>query len=135
VAPDVGRAILNDQIEFRDVKRLWPDELAQVTQRCLAKVPADRFHSGRDLACALRSVLKGERHDHAADSIAVLPFTNTGGAEAEYLSDGIAETLINNLAGTPKLRVVPRSTAFRYKNTDLDTDALGLQLDCSRTGP
>jgi TolB-like protein len=72
--------------------------------------------------------LKVERHDNAADSVAVLPFTNTGGADAEYLSDGIAESLINNLARIPKLRVVPRSTVFRYKNSDLDPQALGREL-------
>ena len=100
----------------------------RITQRCLAKPPSQRFQSGRDLAFALRSTLEGEPHDNAADSVAVLPFTNTGGADAEYLSDGIAENLINNLARIPKLRVVPRSTVFRYKNTDLDPQALGREL-------
>jgi hypothetical protein len=90
----------------------WPDELARIAQRCLAKGPAQRFQSGRDLAFALRSTLKGEPHDTAADSIAVLPFTNAAGADAEYLSDGIAESLINSLARIPKLRVVPRSTVL-----------------------
>src|SRR5258708_274803 len=50
------------------------------------------------------------------DSVAVLPFANAGGdQDAEYLSDGIKETLINNLSPVSKLRVVPRSTVFRYK--------------------
>jgi len=62
------------------------------------------------------------------DSIAVLPFTNAGGGDAEYLSDGIAESLINNLARIRKLRVVPRSTVFRYKGTDLDSQILGREL-------
>ena len=125
---DTLSAILNDQVEFGDISRQWPDELVRITQRCLAKAPAQRFQSGRDLAFALRSTLKVEPHDNAADSVAVLPFTNTGGADAEYLSDGIAENLINNLARIPKLRVVPRSTVFRYKGTDLDPQALGREL-------
>ena len=125
---DTLSAILNDQIELADISRQWPDELVRITQRCLAKSPAQRFQSGRDLAFALRSTLKGEPHDHAADSVAVLPFTNTDGADAEYLSDGIAESLINNLARIPTLRVVPRSTVFRYKDTDLDPQALGREL-------
>jgi len=51
----------------------------------------------------------------AIDSIAVLPFTNTSGnPDSEYLSDGIAETLINSLSQLQQLRVVARSTAFRY---------------------
>jgi serine/threonine protein kinase/tetratricopeptide (TPR) repeat protein len=125
---DTLSAVLNDQVEFGDISRPWPDELFRITQRCLAKAPAQRFQSGRDLAFALRSTLKVEPHDNAADSVAVLPFTNTGGADAEYLSDGIAESLINNLARIPDLRVVPRSTVFRYKGTDLDPQALGSEL-------
>ena len=58
----------------------------------------------------------------------MLPFTNAGGADAEYLSDGIAESLINNLARIRALRVVPRSTVFRHKGTDLDPQALGREL-------
>ena len=125
---DTLSAILNDQIEFGSFSRPWPDELARIAQRCLAKVPAQRFQSGRDLAFALRSALKGEPHDHIADSIAVLPFTNAGGADAEYLSDGITESLINNLARIRTLRVVPRSTVFRHKGTDLDPQVLGREL-------
>ena len=77
-------AVLNEQVEFGDISRPWPDELLRITQRCLAKAPAQRFQSGRDLAFALRSSLTVEPHDNAADSVAVLPFTNTGGADAEY---------------------------------------------------
>jgi TolB-like protein/Flp pilus assembly protein TadD len=125
---DTLSAILNDQLEFIDINQEWPDELIRVTRRCLAKSAAERFQSGRDLAFALRSALKVEPRDNAADSVAVLPFTNTGGADAEYLSDGIAESLINNLTRIPKLRVVPRSTVFRYKDTDLDPQTLGREL-------
>jgi TolB-like protein len=76
----------------------------------------------------LRAALNGEPCETTADSIAVLPFTNTGGDDAEYLSDGIAETLINNLSRIPRLRVVPRSTVFRYKHTDLDLQAIARDL-------
>jgi len=125
---DTLSAILNDQPEFNEASRPWPVELIRIVQRCLAKHPEQRFQSGRDLAFALRSTLKAEVHEATADSIAVLPFTNAGGADAEYLSDGIAESLINNLARIPRLRVVPRSTVFRHKRTDLDPLTLGQQL-------
>jgi serine/threonine protein kinase/Flp pilus assembly protein TadD len=126
-AADTLSAILNEQPAFTEGSRPWPAELIRIAQRCLAKNPDQRFQSGRDLAFALRSTLKTGA-EPAADSIAVLPFTNAGGEDAEYLSDGIAESLINNLARIPRLRVVPRSTVFRHKRTDLDPKALGQQL-------
>lgn len=66
----------------------------------------------------------------AIDSIAVLPFTNTSGnTDSEYLSDGIAETLINSLSQLQQLRVVARSTAFRYKNKEVDPQQVGRDLN------
>jgi len=64
------------------------------------------------------------------DSVAVLPFANTNGdPNTEYLSDGIAETLINSLSQIQQLRVVARSTAFRYKGKEIDPQALGRDLN------
>ncbi|HLE72403.1 MAG TPA: protein kinase [Vicinamibacteria bacterium] len=55
----------------------------------------------------------------AIDSLAVLPFENTrSDPEIDYLSEGIAETLINRLSPVPELRVMARSTAFRYRGLD-----------------
>lgn len=49
-------------------------------------------------------------------SIAVLPFENSGGdADMEYLSEGISETLINNLSQLSDVKVIARSSSFRYK--------------------
>lgn len=63
------------------------------------------------------------------DSIAVLPFTNQiADSDSEYLSDGIAESLINSLTQLKGLRVVPRSTVFRYKNRNIDPQAVGQEL-------
>jgi serine/threonine-protein kinase len=67
------------------------------------------------------------------DSVAVLPFVATGGAsdatDAEYLTDGITETLINGLTQLPDLRVSARSVVFRYKNKDTDAQQIGRDLD------
>ena len=63
------------------------------------------------------------------DSIAVLPFENASGdPETEYLSDGITESIINSLSRLPKLRVIPRSTVFRYKGQAIDPQAIGREL-------
>jgi serine/threonine protein kinase/tetratricopeptide (TPR) repeat protein len=64
------------------------------------------------------------------DSVAVLPFANAGGdQDTEYLSDGITETLINNLSRVSKLRVVPRSTVFRYKGQSAAPEKIGHELN------
>jgi TolB-like protein/Tfp pilus assembly protein PilF len=63
------------------------------------------------------------------DSIAVLPFQNVGGdPNFEYLSDGIAESLINSLTQIQQLKVVARNTAFRYKGKDVDAEQIGREL-------
>ncbi len=65
----------------------------------------------------------------AIDSIAVLPFANsTGDLNTEYLSDGISESLINNLTQLRGLRVMARSTVFRYKGKDSDPQEIGHNL-------
>ncbi|MCA1590244.1 MAG: hypothetical protein LC734_07600, partial [Acidobacteria bacterium] len=64
------------------------------------------------------------------DSIAVLPFQNVGGnTDTEYLSDGIAEALINNLTEFRQIKVTARSTAFRYKSKEIDPQAVGNDLN------
>jgi TolB-like protein/Flp pilus assembly protein TadD len=66
----------------------------------------------------------------AIDSLAILPLANeTGEPQAEYLSDGITESIINSLSQLPRLRVVPRTTVFRYKGRDADPVAAGRELN------
>ena len=63
------------------------------------------------------------------DSVAVLPFENVGGdPDREYLSDGVAETLINELSRLPNLRVIARSTSFRFRGSDVDPRQVGRDL-------
>jgi serine/threonine protein kinase/Tfp pilus assembly protein PilF len=64
------------------------------------------------------------------DSLAVLPFENISRDQGhEYLSDGIAGSLINNLATVPKLRVLAQSTVFRFKGRSIDPQAVGRELN------
>jgi eukaryotic-like serine/threonine-protein kinase len=63
------------------------------------------------------------------DSLAVLPFTNGGGdANTDYLSDGITESLIDNLAHLPQLKVKSRNSVFRYKGKEADAQKIGNEL-------
>src|SRR6202022_1548998 len=66
------------------------------------------------------------------DSIAVLPFTNGGGdTNTDYLSDGITESLIDNLAHVPQLKVKSRNSVFHYKGKDVDVQKVGNELGVS----
>lgn len=66
----------------------------------------------------------------ALDSIAVLPFTNVSGDPAmDYLADGVAERILVTLSGIDRLRIVARSTAFRYRGPDLDARVAGKELN------
>src|SRR6202008_3253257 len=77
-----------------------------------------------------RRAFRTERVSRVIDSLAVLPFENaTRDPENEYLSDGIAGSLINNMATVPKLRVMAQSTVFRYKGRGIDPQAVGRELN------
>jgi serine/threonine protein kinase/tetratricopeptide (TPR) repeat protein len=63
------------------------------------------------------------------DSIAVLPFVNaTSDSNKEYLSDGLTESLIGTLSQAPDLKVMARSTVFRFKGKEDDPEKIGQQL-------
>jgi eukaryotic-like serine/threonine-protein kinase len=63
------------------------------------------------------------------ESIAVLPFGNVGGdPNSDYLTDGMTESLIANLAHVPDLRVKSRNSVFRYKGKDVDAQKAGNEL-------
>jgi TolB-like protein/DNA-binding winged helix-turn-helix (wHTH) protein/Flp pilus assembly protein TadD len=77
------------------------------------------------------------RSKSGTTSIAVLPFTNeTGDPNAEYLSDGISESLINSLSQLPGVKVIARSSSFKYKarEVDLQEVAKALGVEAILTG-
>jgi TolB-like protein/Tfp pilus assembly protein PilF len=70
------------------------------------------------------------RPGNLVDSMAVLPFVNTNGnPDEEYLCDGITEGLIHSLSQLPQLRVMSRSTVFRYKGRVVDPQNVGRELN------
>jgi TolB-like protein/Tfp pilus assembly protein PilF len=63
------------------------------------------------------------------ESLAVLPFTNAStDPNAEYLSDGLTESLISSLSQLPNLTVRPRSSVVRYKAKDQDVQKIAGEL-------
>src|SRR5262249_9678902 len=133
--------------------RLNPDlpvELERIITKCLEKDRNLRYQHASDVRTDLQR-LKRDRESariaaiarastvlpRAIDSLAVLPLVNaTGDPETEYLSDGISESVINLLSQFPNLRVIPRTSAFRYRSreTDLKVVARDLKVRTVLTG-
>jgi len=63
------------------------------------------------------------------ESIAVIPFANSGGgADGDFLSDGLTESLITSLTHVPQLKVKSRNSVFRYKGKEVDAQKVGKEL-------
>jgi TolB-like protein/Tfp pilus assembly protein PilF len=70
--------------------------------------------------------------DLTPDSVAVLPFSIAGGdLSSDYLSDGITESLIGDLAHVPQLKVRSRDSVFRFKGKDIEVQEAGSELGVS----
>ncbi|HLE62949.1 MAG TPA: hypothetical protein VI750_07415 [Pyrinomonadaceae bacterium] len=80
-------------------------------------------------AVGLGLYLRASKSEVAIDSIAVLPFQNkSSDADTEYLSDGLAESLIYRLSQLPNLKVSPTSSVMRYKGKETDAIKTGNEL-------
>ena len=135
-------AILRDPpAEISPSEATVPPSLDRVVRRCLEKSPNERFQSARDLHFALKEVLQGPAGSGAGtissgstrpplESMAVLPFENVSrDPDGEYLSDGIAESIIHSLSRLPNLRVMARTTIARYKGQEVDPQVVGRELN------
>ncbi len=62
------------------------------------------------------------------NSVAVMPFTVTG-PDADYLSDGMAETITKTLSRLPELNVTSSNSVRGYKGREVDARELGRDLE------
>ncbi len=94
-----------------------------------APAPTPAAAPGRSAEINTAPATKLKVRGRAIDSLAVLPLTNVNrDDELDYLSDGLTDSLINNLSLVPQLRVLARSTVFRYKSQPLDPIHVGKEL-------
>jgi serine/threonine-protein kinase len=94
-----------------------PGPIKSVILRCLRKHAADRYRDARELRAALQQLTVSAAE--CLPSVAVLPFVNmSADPEQEYFSDGLAEDVINALAGVPGLKVTARTSAFAFKRKE-----------------
>src|SRR6266850_2037045 len=74
-----------------------------------------------------RSAVKGSAT--LPNTLAILPLVNASSdPNAEYLSDGITESIINNLSQLPDLKVMAWNTVFRFKGGKIDPQTAGRDL-------
>ncbi|HKS30583.1 MAG TPA: winged helix-turn-helix domain-containing protein [Pyrinomonadaceae bacterium] len=70
-----------------------------------------------------------DAHGDTVSSLAVLPFTNLEEDEnLNYFVDGVTETIINSLSRLPQLRVLARSSVFRFRHREIEPKAAGAEL-------
>ena len=78
---------------------------------------------------ALAAFYLGSSGRTSIDSVAVLPFANASGdPNTDYLSDGITEGVIDKLSGLPNIKVISRTSAFRYKKHEIEPQKVGREL-------
>ncbi|MFN8648126.1 MAG: protein kinase [Gemmatimonadales bacterium] len=126
-----------------------PAAIQEILQVALAKAPEDRFGSAREFREALLAVdtrnlpggmiISGPQRTQPGTSrsptagpitsLAVIPFASSAqGSDDEYLADGVTESILNRLTRVSGLRVVPRSTAFRYRGREGETQVVAGEL-------
>ena len=139
----IGAILKEDPRDISEIDSTIPLAVRRVVNRCLEKDLQDRFQTARDLAFALETaadvssdeqtsdaIASQMASDEASSSVAVIPFTNMSpDPEQEYFCEGMAEEIINSLAGVAGLRVAARSSAFQFNSKSHDAREVGAALN------
>jgi non-specific serine/threonine protein kinase len=138
-----SRAQLNSEV---------PPRLVEIIDKSLEKDREFRYQHAADLRSDLKRLKRDMDSDRGAtasdkfageqphrvslrrsktiDRLAVLPLVNASAdSETDYFSDGITESIIASLSQLPGLRVMARSTVFRFKGRDVDSQTVGRELN------
>ncbi|MGA9882893.1 MAG: protein kinase [Candidatus Acidiferrales bacterium] len=137
---ELSSSILRDTPKpIAELRGDLPTGLQKIVEKCLAKEPAARYASARELRDAveqlqrdLSSGSRGAQAPAASDqaSIAILPFANmSADPENEFFADGITEEIINALTQIDELHVAARTSAFSFKGKHVDLRIIGERLN------
>jgi len=125
-------SILNEMPEpVRMHRNDIPAELSNILDRLLQKNPLQRYLSAKEIIDDLGKIEgKGIPETQSTSSIAVLAFKDMSPQkDQDYLCEGLAEELINALTKIKSLRVTARTSAFAFKDKQLDIREIGLKLN------
>ena len=105
--------------------------VARAVQKALARAPMDRYDTAALFVTSLGEMESvSVKPAPPAQSLAVMPFVNrSGDADNQFFSDGLSEDLINALTSQADLHVASRTSAFRFRGSELDIRDIGEQLN------
>jgi TolB-like protein/Tfp pilus assembly protein PilF/predicted Ser/Thr protein kinase len=116
------------QVEASPAEPVMPPTPAEPVKRLSRPLPLIAAVAG-GIAVVAAAFFLFFQQEKAIDSMAVLPFVNeSGDPELEFLSDGFTETLINRLSKLPGMKMMSRSSVFRFKGGDVNPAEAGQSL-------
>ncbi|MGB2959020.1 MAG: tetratricopeptide repeat protein, partial [Bacteroidota bacterium] len=117
-----------DQVEASPAEPVMPPTPTEPVKRLSRPLPLIAAVAG-GIAVVAAAFFLFFPQEKAIDSMAVLPFVNeSGDPELEFLSDGFTETLINRLSKLPGMKMMSRSSVFRFKGGDVNPAEAGQSL-------
>ena len=137
MADTMAAIVRDDPPDLQQVNGAVPPALARIVARCLAKDPAERFHSAHDLALSLEAISGAGSGTSAAaptarteKGLVVLPFRNMSeDAGNELFADGLTEEIISDLSKIHALRVISRTSAMQLKGRQGNLPSLVRELN------
>ena len=137
MADTMAAIVRDDPPDLQQINGAVPPALARIVARCLAKEPAERFHSAHDLALSLEAISGAGSGTSVAPPAArtekglvVLPFRNMSeDAGNELFADGLTEEIISDLSKIHDLRVISRTSAMQLKGRQGNLPSLVRELN------
>lgn len=134
IVETMGRAVVETRkdIEARS-SELGVTRTASSAEYIVSEIKQHKRGSALTMAAlvvAVAAVIYFASGSGAINSVAVLPFVNASNdPNMEYLSEGISESLINTLSGLPQLKVIARSSSFKYNGREVDLQDVAKALN------